>query len=173
MSVSIVIPTFQREEVLVQTINYLLDLEYQADEIIIVDQTDCHDESTKQQLLDWTNQGIIRLCAVQFPSIPRAMNIGLRKATSERVLFLDDDIIPDKDLVRIHDGYGEKSSNLIVAGRVLQPWHEGKADTSNMPFLFNTIESQEVTSFMGVNFSISMTDAINIGGFDTNFVRLA
>lgn len=173
MSVSIVIPTFQREEVLVQTINYLLDLEYQADEIIIVDQTDCHDESTKQQLLDWTNQGIIRLCAVQFPSIPRAMNIGLRKATSERVLFLDDDIIPDKDLVRIHDGYGEKSSNLIVAGRVLQPWHEGKADTSNMPFLFNTIESQEVTSFMGGNFSISKTEAIRIGGFDTNFVRVA
>ena len=46
MSVSIVIPTYRREQVLVDTIRYLQALCPPADEILIIDQSEQHEAST-------------------------------------------------------------------------------------------------------------------------------
>ena len=61
-----------------------------------------------------------------FPSIPRAMNHALLVARYDIVLFLDDDIIPDEGLILAHKELHRATSpeNIIVAGRVIQPWQK-------------------------------------------------
>jgi glycosyltransferase involved in cell wall biosynthesis len=173
MKISIAIPTLGRDDVLLNSINKLLLLDIRADEILIVDQSDKHAENTTNQLQNWHQQGKIKWIRIKYKSITHAMNIALKKALSDRVLFLDDDIIPDKGLVKEHLKYSEKKPSLIIAGRVLQPWHKGKEDSVDNPFLFNSLEERYVRSFMGGNVSIPRTEALRIGGFDTNFVRVA
>ena len=47
---SVVVPTYQREQVLCDTIAYLLDLSYPHYELIVVDQTPLHEPQTEQFL---------------------------------------------------------------------------------------------------------------------------
>jgi glycosyltransferase involved in cell wall biosynthesis len=173
MSITIAIPTLDREEVLLNTIHELLQLPTRANEILVVDQTDVHQDKTQTQLLRWHQQRKIKWIRIQYKSITHAMNIALRKATSDRVLFLDDDIVPDKNIIEEYLRCSTKKPTFIIAGRVLQPWHNGKADKLDDPFLFNSLEERLVTSFMGGNVLIPRRLAIEIGGFDTNFVRVA
>ncbi|MFN9631089.1 MAG: glycosyltransferase [Cyanobacteriota bacterium] len=173
MMISIAIPTLGREDVLINTVQSLLALKPPASEIILIDQSDNHSYNVFSQLQDWDAEKKIRWIRVQYKSITRAMNIALRRAESERVLFLDDDIIPDDCLVEAHIESAKAHPSAIIAGRVLQPWHHGKADSSNQPFLFNHLEPGKITTFMGGNVSIPRKEAIRLGGFDTNFVRVA
>lgn len=173
MKISIVIVTYKREEVLLDTIRSLLRLDEKGHEILVIDQTETHKIETEKTLRSWHDRGDIRWIRVKFPSITRAMNIGLRRAKGERVLFLDDDIIPDSKIVDTHIKQSTLNSNAIIAGRVLQPWHNGIADNEDLPFLFNSLNRKEVASFIGCNFSVPRELAIRIGGFDTNFVRVA
>jgi glycosyltransferase involved in cell wall biosynthesis len=173
MRITVVIPTLGRDDVLVETIRFLLDLSIRADEILIIDQTDEHTSQTESDLSRWHIKNEIKWFRLKYKSITHAMNVALRKANSDRVLFLDDDIIPDPNLIAAHL---ESSSNhpfAIIAGRVLQPWHKGKADSTDQPFLFNSLVPREIESFMGGNFSVPRTDALELGGFDTNFVKVA
>ncbi|MFN7818340.1 MAG: glycosyltransferase [Cyanobacteriota bacterium] len=173
MLLSVAIPTYGRDSVLIESIRSLLDLDEKADEILVIDQTTQHDLETLTQLQEWNIDKKIRWVRIQFPSITRAMNIALRKAKGNRVLFLDDDIIPDKNLVAVHRRYNTSDEDRIIAGRVLQPWHKGIPDEVGAPFLFNSLEPREVSSFMGGNVSIPRGHAIEVGGFDTNFVKVA
>lgn len=170
---TIAIPTFGREEVLINTVQQLLNLTKDQDEILVIDQTKSHKLKTDEELRKMSADGRIIHIRLEFPSITRAMNVALRKAKSERVLFLDDDIIPDEDLIDAHKEAGKRNPESIVAGRVLQPWHKGKADKSSDPFLFNSVDCREIDSFMAGNVSVPRKKAIDLGGFDTNFVRVA
>ena len=173
MKIAIAIPTLGRDDVLTDTITELLQSKRRADEIIIIDQSDGHNEKTLSKLRDWHIHGEIKWISIQYKSITHAMNIALRKSTSEKILFLDDDIIPDKDLIEAHYESSMINPSSIIAGRVLQPWHNGRADISEDSFLFNSLNAREVSSFMGGNVLIPRNEAIRIGGFDTNFVRVA
>ena len=171
--ISVVIPTYGRNQVLVDTLKALLDLPAPANELLVVDQTEKHDADTERQLRQWHDKGEIRWLRLAEPSIPRAMNLGLLEAAGPLVLFLDDDIRPDEQLVSAHREAHQAEAGCIVAGRVLQPWHQGGFDPDGRPFGFNSPQSREVTEFMGGNFSLDRDAALAIGGFDENFVRVA
>lgn len=173
MKITIAIPTLGRDDVLLDTIDGLLNLDRSADEIIIVDQTEKHNDKTISQLTIWHDQKKIQWVRVQYKSITHAMNIALRKSISERVLFLDDDIVPDRNLINAHLIAASVHPKAIIAGRVIQPWHNGREDKPDKPFLFNSLHKREVSSFMGGNVLIPRDEAIRIGGFDRNFVRVA
>ena len=172
-AISVVIPTYGRNQVLIDSVQSLWALPTPPVEIIIVDQTLHHDEGTERLLGDWHDSGRVRWLRLPEPSIPRAMNQGLLKATRPVVLFLDDDIVPDARLVEAHVKAHMERPGDIVAGRVLQPWHDGQYDPPQKGFRFNSLEPRELTEFMGGNFSLSRIAALEIGGFDENFVRVA
>ena len=173
-AVSIVIPTYRREQVLLDSIRYLIDLETPAAEILIVDQSERHETATEAALRAWDREGKIRWVQLPQPSITHAMNTGLRMATNEIVLFLDDDIIPAPGLVAAHiNAHAEKLSN-IVAGQVLQPGEEVLPELPDgAEFLFRSGKRAWLRELMGGNFSVAKNTAMAIGGFDENFVRVA
>ncbi|MGK0438031.1 MAG: glycosyltransferase involved in cell wall biosynthesis, partial [Paracoccaceae bacterium] len=182
-SVSVIIPTYNREEVLVQTLDELLNLAHRADEIIVVDQSERHSAIVQSRLLTLEQEGEIRWIKLSQPSIPNAMNVGTVNAKCELVLFLDDDILIPCELVLEHaKEYTQKSVNA-VAGHVIQSWetalgkHEPSfRDAQNQDpdaFRFNSSTRMEINRFSGGNVSFRAKDLMSTGGFDNNFAKVA
>jgi len=122
MTLSVVIPTYGREEVLCDTIRYLLALAAPADEIVVVDQTADHGLGTQDFLTQQSAAGAIRWLRHAPPGTVGAMNRGLLEARGELVLFLDDDIIPGAELVAAQRrAHAEHAEAWAVVGQVLQP----------------------------------------------------
>lgn len=175
---SIVIPTYGREEVLVDTVTSLLKLDKRAGEIIVVDQTPEHRPETMAVLQRLQTGGSVRWIRLEVPSIPRAMNTGLLAASCPVVLFLDDDIIPDPELLAAHEAAWAEAGQegaWCVAGQVLQPGEEPiNPDTwRHSWFPFNSDRRQWIRDVMAGNLSVDRRKALAIGGFDENFVGAA
>ena len=173
VGVTVVIPTYRRESVLLDTLAYVLALSPAPDEIILIDQTETHEPGTAEALRSLSEAGKVNWQRLQEPSIPKAMNHGLTTATHEVVLFLYDDIRPSPDLIAAHAEARDRLGDVIVAGRVVQPWHAGVTFPAEEKFHFACIKAQWINEFMGGNFSIRRATAVALGGFDENFVRVA
>jgi GT2 family glycosyltransferase len=106
------------------------------------------------------------------------MNKGLLAAESEYVLFLDDDIIPCSDLVSRYaaalDEIGEKNMECIV-GQVLQPGETvvSGGNSAGGRFKFNSDTRRFIGDVMAGNLCVHRARAIEIGGFDENFIGVA
>lgn len=173
LPLSIVIPTYRRDEVLVATAETLLTLHPEAAEILVLDQTERHTAETEATLGRLAAAGKIRWLRLTEPSITAAMNEGLRQASQEIVLFLDDDIRPEPGLLVSHVAAHADSADGLVAGRVIQPWQEGVKSADDGPFHFAATRPAQIREFMGGNFSVRRSTALSLGGFDENFVRVA
>jgi GT2 family glycosyltransferase len=169
---SIVVPTYRRDSVLIATIGHLLELDPAPAEILVVDQTERHQETVEQTLRNWDAAGAIRLVRLIEPSITRAMNRGLCEAKQTSVLFVDDDIVPEPGLLEMHWRALERTGAALVAGRVIQPWHKGK-DLSKEGFHFASMQAGWIRDFMGCNFTVRREIALKLGGFDEQFVTVA
>jgi GT2 family glycosyltransferase len=162
--VSVVIPTYQREQLLLDTIRYLTEPSPTAAEILIMDQTPRHSAETERELERLNDQSTIRWIRLTRPSIPRAMNRGLVEAHGDIVLFLDDDIVPFPGLIAAHARAHHESSAVVVAGLVVQPWDDVRTLTTHRRW---------TTTFMACNVSMKREAAAALGGFDENFVHVA
>jgi GT2 family glycosyltransferase len=173
MTLSVAIPTYGRDQVLIDSVSALLALDPPPWELLVIDQTPRHDAASEGMLAAWQDEGRIRWLRLPIPSITGAMNRALQEARGDRVLFLDDDILPDPQLLAAHERTGETHPDAMLAGRVLQPWHEGRSDPEEGPFLFNSLRPRSVEEFMGGNVAIPRKLALELGGFDQNFVKVA
>lgn len=176
---SLVIPTYGRDEILCDTLSALLHQERRADEILVVDQTPAHTAKTEDRLSGWNREGVIRWIRLPRPSTTVAMNQGVLAATGDIVLFLDDDIIPDPQLLRAHTrAHVEHPDAWAVVGQVLQPGEEPRAVTwasvhsglrQDLGFPFYSDRSMWVENAMAGNLSVKRERFLEIGGFDERF----
>lgn len=179
MRLTVAIPTYGRDAVLIDTLRYVLALSPPADEVVVIDQTPRHDDATEQQLVAWTRDGAICWERLPRPSIPHAMNVALQRASGDVVLFLDDDLIPCCDLGARHLA-GIAGADAVV-GQILQPGEEPVALAASqhhdriagLEFRFNSNAPAIVTNVMAGNLSVRRDRALAIGGFDENFVDTA
>lgn len=169
--ISIVIPTYKRGRVVLDTIRALEGIRPPDCELLIVDQSPEHPPGVERGLAAARDAGSIRWIRLATPSIPAAMNVGLTHAAGKAVMFLDDDIIPDPELVARH--VAAQSSPGLVAGMVLQPGEVATPLAPGERFRFNSTAPANIGEFMGGNFSIDRLIALQLGGFDENFVGAA
>lgn len=179
---TIAIPTYQRGGILLETLGHLLRQNPPASEILVVDQTNEHDRDINEQLHKLHEEGLIRWLKMDKPSIPKAMNHALLHAIFPLVLFLDDDIIPHEGLIAAHAANYDDANIWGVAGQVLQPGQapvnfEDKAHQTDpeidMTFPFNSTARLFIADCMAGNFSVRRGKALQIGGFDENFIGVA
>lgn len=173
VALSVAIPTYRREAVLIQTVGLLLPLLGDGDELLVLDQTPAHEPATEAALAGWHAEGRIRWLRLPEPSIPKAMNRGLIEARNPHVVFFDDDIRPESDLLVTYRRAFSESPDVLIAGRVIQPWEERLVFTPDSEALFAGRRRREVREFIGCNFGVPRGTALALGGFDENFVRVA
>jgi GT2 family glycosyltransferase len=123
-SLSIVVVTYRRERVLIDTIEALLRLDCDDKEIIVIDQSPFHGSEIEARMVELVAVGGVRHIRVDTPNIPAAMNLGLRLAKARAVMFVDDDIRPSPDLARAHLAAQRSGRATLIAGRVIQPWQQ-------------------------------------------------
>lgn len=179
---SLVIPTYGREQVLVDTIAALERQRRQLDaptELLLIDQTSWHQPATARALHSWQQAGRLRWLRRSSPHLTRAMNTGLLQATGETVLFLDDDIIPGPQLLAAHlEAHRRFGDAWAVVGQVLQPGQQPQPLPRrpaapglwcDLDFPFNSCLGCWVENVMAGNLSVRRSLALELGGFDERF----
>lgn len=171
-TLTVAIPTFGRETVLIETIDAVRSIAPEGIPILVIDQSYEHTPEVMCELSKLDREGLIQHISFGPPSITRAMNMALLSAKTRFVCFLDDDIIPGPELVQKHLEAHKNTGAALVAGRVIQPWQE-KVDYSDATdFHFATVKPMFIDAFMGGNVSMDRAAALEAGGFDENFVRV-
>ncbi len=181
-SISIVIATYGREQVLLDTISHHLEQAAelpQFGELILIDQTPEHQTATQAQLETWVREGQIRWIRSDVPHLTRSMNRGLLEAKSDVVLYTDDDVVPAPGLLQAHlHSHQEHAEAWAIVGQILQPG-EAPEDIPYQPhggylrrfldFPFRCTEGQYIENAIACNLSLKREKALQVGGFDENF----
>ncbi|MGL5808027.1 MAG: hormogonium polysaccharide biosynthesis glycosyltransferase HpsN [Xenococcaceae cyanobacterium] len=175
-SISVIIPTYGREEPLRDSIEDILQQDYPNFEILVVDQTQKHQPEIEAYLEQLKTAAKIRWLRLNWASLPGARNYGVRHANGEIVLFIDDDIKLPAGYLKTHaQNYQNNPQIGAVAGRVFdrmkladsQSQHSG--DSYQIEYLppeamdpgiawyhidlVHTVKPQQVISARGCNMS--------------------
>jgi len=175
---SVVIPTLNRNKYLVHTVEQVLADKFRDLEVIVVDQSDEHDQATNE-FFARNKDARLRYFLVAPKSGVAAKNFGLQKARADIVIFFDDDIIIDPDCLRRHyEAYQAHPEINGTGGRVKQ---KGIPITQTLLRFdryalsgytsFNYTKAENTDTVPGGNMSVKRDEAIRVGGFDTNFLR--
>jgi len=173
--VSVILPTYNREEVLCKTLAQLQEQNYEPCEIIVVDQTAHHAPQTEAFLAGHLEH--IRYFSLETPGLPEARNFGVGQARGDVVLFCDDDVELRPGWIAAHAANYDDSSVGGVAGRVIEDG-EPIADTvrigrvtlcGRLVVNHSSPRRAEVEWARGGNMSFRRVLVQRVGGFDTRF----
>lgn len=181
MIVTVVIPTYRREEQATRILSQLLCQDFPKSdyEIILVDQTGYSGSQFNQLVANKTVS--VKHLTLHFPSIARAWNVGIQAALGEIVVFLDDDVFINSNFVRNHCLIYSEFSNVVgVAGQVLaanekprtkKHWISSVSKIGWCFFPLSYANQEYIDSARGCNFSFRKEAAINAGGIDENYQK--
>jgi GT2 family glycosyltransferase len=171
--ISVIIPTYQREQVLLDTLHRVLPLLQAGDELLVVDQTPRHEPGVEQRLHELAASGAIRWFRRDKPHICAAMNAGAGLARGDILLFLDDDVIPAACLLEVHRRtLTAAAAPPAVCGQVLQPWNDKPVEqVSDFGIEFDAAYNQacDILSLMAGNCAIRRDTYLHVGGMDERF----
>jgi glycosyltransferase involved in cell wall biosynthesis len=172
--ISVIIPTYGREEPLQDTIADVLQQDYSQFEVLVVDQTSTHTPTVQAYLEDLATVGKIRWFRVGWASLPGARNYAVKRARGDVLLFLDDDVQLEPTFLTAHAQNYRRSEVGGVAGRVfdrmkLADFAPG-LEIQDLPpaamdpgiawyhiNLVHTVKPQQVLSARGCNMSFRRT----------------
>lgn len=176
MKASVIIPTLNRQKILIDTLENLLEQKEYIEEIILIDQSD---QITEEFLTFIKKIPLVKHFRLERKNTPNARNYGIKKAKSEIILFLDDDIIPAKDLIKAHLINFNDSTIDGVTGRVISPkekgvWTDGKSNIITprgdiIPNWTSKVRS-EVNTVAGGNCSFKKSLIEKAGYFDDSYI---
>lgn len=158
---SVVIPTYNRGELLITTVGYFLEQLSENDELVVVDQSDAPSSALIETR---AAKGQFFYLHIEERGLPNARNVGVEHASGRVVIFCDDDTIPEKNFISAHVKAYEDPSVGAVAGRVIL---EGIPVTGDPRFgtirradykitsKFNSMARKFADHFQGCNFSVS------------------
>ncbi len=169
--ISVVIPTFNRKDILKRTLEALLDQTYPKDkyEIIVVD--DGSSEDIKGMIEDLRPDITYLRQSSDKKGPAAANNLGIKNASGDYILLLNNDVIADRRLIEEHMMSHQRHPDSIVQGRVintssledLKQEHKGySGGYSNISFGY----------FTTWNLSIKKDILTKAGLFDEDFRHL-
>jgi GT2 family glycosyltransferase len=179
LTVSVIIPTYRREEALRRCLADVLAQRHPSFEVLVVDQSPDHEPATWAALRALPPHA--RHVRLEHPSVTAAVNVGARMAAAPLLLFLDDDIeIDDRDLLSRHARHYDEPSIAGVVGRIVNA--ERRADlpqpavAGSLGFLamnFDHPHAMDVPTAAGANMSFRRELVGRLGGFDERYTANA
>jgi GT2 family glycosyltransferase len=117
--ISVIIPTYGREELLKDSIEDIFQQDYTHFEVIVVDQTPTHEPKIETYLKDMAEANKIKWFRVNWASLPGARNYAVRRSRGDILLFIDDDVKLPAGYLQAHaQNYVDRPEIGAVAGRV-------------------------------------------------------
>jgi glycosyltransferase involved in cell wall biosynthesis/peptidoglycan/xylan/chitin deacetylase (PgdA/CDA1 family) len=174
---SVVVPTFRRGELVLRNVAALKRQSYRDFEAIVVDDGSGDGTATALRALD-----------VDFPltvieqenaGAAAARNAGARAARGEILLFLDDDMEPDEELLAEHDRSHQDGADLVIGDLPLHPdsppgllsWGVGFWAETRRERLAAAGAELGLDDLLTGQMSIAREAFDRLGGFDTSFTR--
>ncbi len=121
--ISIVIPTYNRTAELIEVFESILNQTKKPFEIVIVDDSDT--DAIEDVINKWENIFLNKVIQIKCirntrgKSLTKARNIGIDNVSGDIALFLDDDVILEKDYIdRLTDIYSRIPSAIGVQGLI-------------------------------------------------------
>lgn len=173
--VSVIIPSYNRDLVLCETIEQVLAQTYDGFELIIVDQSESHNLATSQYLSENANR--FTYFHLDKPSLPGARNFGVHQSKGEIVLFLDDDVLIDSSFIESHVQNFKDPRIGGVSGAVIERDQQPITtnDVGKITFWGRVVGNKHSTVrtqiqwASGGNSSFRRKLILEAGGFDENF----
>jgi glycosyltransferase involved in cell wall biosynthesis len=173
LTLSAILPTYLREELLVDTVRAIASQLEPGDEILVVDQSPTHKSEVQAALAQIHDAGTIRWIRKRNPNQAEAMNVGALLAKGDLLLFLDDDIEPFPGLLGAHRRALERlPEDAVTTGQVLQPWNPEPVRSVvdyELGFDFAFDRPCEVRSLMAGNYALRRRTYLAVGGMDENY----
>jgi len=179
---SLIIPTYNRHDIIVDTVKKFLDQDYPRFEIVVVDQTPGASRNVLSEFFE-LKENRVRYVHIDEPGLPNARNVGIEAAEGDIVLFADDDAEPlDKNFIFQHARHYEDPGIVGVTGRVIDDRAKPTHDPENILKLtrwgtsscgFNGTVRTRIDTAYGCNMSFRTNDCIEAGLFDKRIVGSA
>jgi len=118
MFISIIIPTFNRNEILCRTLSNIIQYKHQFNELIIIDQTKLHEPDTTVFLNDLKEKEYIKYIYINSANLPNARNIGIENSSGDIIIFFDDDIEINEHTIPSHISAFNNNETGGVTGKV-------------------------------------------------------
>lgn len=172
--VTVVIPTINRAEVLIDTVRDLLAQTFDRYEIIVVDQSDETNHAVVAMFRESTVPARYYK-ADNFRGLPQARNFGWRNARHDIILYIDDDIRTTPNFVSAHYDALYRTGAAMVAGGIDEA--RGDSPSELPPGSFNWWTCTPVRNFSvdkpgwcvhapGGNFAVYRAVLSELGGLD-------
>lgn len=175
IKISAIIPTYNRSDLLLNAIRSLKEQNFIGYEIIIVD-NGCSDNirllvENQKKDID-TKKCLMRYIRSPDIGLHNTRHIGAKSAKGEILLYIDDDIIADNNLLQeIIKPYREAGVGC-VGGRILPNWEVEPPEWINqipkwyLSILDDDDGPKEAQWIYGCNFSIRKELLFKLGGFN-------
>ena len=180
-TVSVVVPTYQRADLLDRCLTALAASDMSDFEVLAVD--DGSTDATGDVLQRHVDRlPLTPLVQARNAGPAAARNRGIRAARGRLVLFLDDDVVAPPTLLRSHVALHDDAADplLCFLGRV--EWHPSLEvtpfmrwlDTSGLQFAYDTWLTEgpvdpPYAAFYTANLSMHRELLLDVGGFDERF----
>lgn len=175
LKISVVIPTHNRSDALLQTLNHLAKQIFEYSWEVIIVNNNCTDDT----------DSVVRKCQEVFPVSLKlfhepkpgpaaARNAGARAAQGEYLLFVDNDIIAEPDFVSRHYERLQGNPGCWITCDVMNlPEQEASVFGRYRKSLFEVIPEEwgliETVTITGQGTSMPKEDFDRLGGFDESF----
>jgi glycosyltransferase involved in cell wall biosynthesis len=116
MRVSVIIPTFNRRNTVLSTIQTVLEQNYARSDYEVIIVVDGGTDDTEQALRKFDTESRLRVLVQENRGLPGARNSGFRVASGELLIFLDDDMICTREWLRAHVAAHQLSSGRETVG---------------------------------------------------------
>ncbi len=179
-SVSVVIPTYNRKEMLAEMIGLLTEqtLDPSEFEVLVVD--DGGKDGTPEFIEALDMPFALRVVTQPNGGASRARNHGAEEARADMIVFMDDDLVPQPEMIKSHRDALVEDESTVVIGK-LMPWDEGSRGAWNRwedriyARHYAAVESNRRPPsgrrLYSGNFSVWRQAFLNAGGFDEDLLR--
>jgi GT2 family glycosyltransferase len=181
LNISVIIPTYNRLDRLKMVLSALELQTCPQDEFEVVVVSDGCTDGTDTFLQSW--QTSLNLIPVfqDNQGAAAARNFGVEEARGELILFVDDDVVPEPDLIRTHiNAHQAYSEEMVVIGAMLTPpdfkldpwsrWLQERLAEQYADMIAGEWEPTARQFYTG-NASIKRRFLLEYGGFDARFMR--
>jgi glycosyltransferase involved in cell wall biosynthesis len=166
--ISIIIPTYQRPELLLRCLIALKRQNFSRDNYEVIVVTDGADATTRHVVNHYRNELGMQLFCWSLPEKKgpaAARNYGWKHAKGRLIIFVDDDCIPEKNMIASYWNAFEYSGEecVVFTGKVVVPLPEHPTD-----YELN-VSHLETCEFVTANCACAKKCLEKVGGFDEAF----